>query len=167
LFSAASMTLGHVYLSIGEYDRGITHLRESLEIAPGFSYARGHLGQAYLQLGRYDDALRELAQAVVTGAASDMAQLAYGYAVAGRRKEALAIVDKLLNDKDGYPPRFHLAMAYVGLGEVDEAFRWLERAAEDRDPHVLGLNIVVAFRPLRNDPRFEAILERIGVRPAS
>lgn len=54
-------------------------------------------------------------------------------------------------------------MAYVGLGDRDEAFRWLERAVEDHDPHVLGLNVIPAFQPLHADARFAQLVRRIGV----
>jgi tetratricopeptide (TPR) repeat protein len=148
---------------VGQYDRAIVYLREALQLSPGFSYTRGHLGQAYLLLGRHEEALAEFERAVATGSANDSAQLAYGYAVTGRRPEALALVESLLKAESQYPPPFHLAMAYVGLGKPDEAFTWLERAVDEHDPHVLGLNIVPAFRPLQADPRFTAILQRIGV----
>jgi tetratricopeptide (TPR) repeat protein len=158
------MTLGRVYLSTGRLDEAVRCLQEALALSPGFSYARGHLGHAWLLQHRHEEALAEFRQAVVTGAASDRAQLAYAYAVTDQRAAALDIVRDLLAPERGqYAPPLHMAMAYVGLGDPDEAFGWLERAVDEHDPHVLGLNIIPAFRPLHPDPRFRALVQRIGL----
>ena len=69
----------------------------------------------------------------------------------------------LAREASSYLPPFHMSMAYVGLGDFDQSFGWLDRAVEEHDPHALGLNIVPAFRPLRSDPRFGALLKRIGL----
>jgi tetratricopeptide (TPR) repeat protein len=164
LLAAASMTLGRTYLAMGQLDRGIAHLRDSLELSPGFSYARGYLAHAYLEQGRRDEAVAEFERAVLTGSARDRAQLAYGYARIGRRSEAMAIVQDIVAPANGrYPPPFHVAMAYAGLGETAETFHWLERAADEHDPHVLGVKFDFAFRSLHNDPRFGALVRRLGV----
>jgi tetratricopeptide (TPR) repeat protein len=133
-------------------------------LSPGFSYARGILGHAYLRQGRPEAALAEFERAVTTGAALDEAQLAYAFAVTGRRRDAEGIVEKLLaTARDSYTSAFHIAMAYVGLGDFEAAFDWLERARDEHDSHVMGLNIVVAFAPLRSDPRFTSLTRRIGL----
>lgn len=101
------------------------------------------------------------------GGARDSAQLAYVYAVSGRRQQATAILRELLvPDADRYAPPFHIAMAYVGLGDADEAFRWLERAYEEQDPWLgVGFTDAPAFAPLRSDPRFAELVRRIGLVP--
>jgi len=53
-------------------------------------------------------------------------------------------------------------MAYVGLGDTEAAFRWLERAVAEVDPWIAALNVEPAFAPLRGDPRFVQIARRIG-----
>ncbi len=164
LAAEASMTLGRVYMSMGNVEAAIGALQQALELSPGFSYARGHLGHAYLQQGRPQAALAEFERAVTTGASLDEAQLAYALAVCGRRDEAHAIVEKLLaTARETYTSAFHIAMAYVGLGEIDAAFDWLERARDEHDAHVLGLNNVPAFAPLRGDPRFKSLTRRLGL----
>jgi serine/threonine protein kinase/tetratricopeptide (TPR) repeat protein len=163
VFAAASMTVGVVYLSMGQLDKAVHYEREALALAPEFSYARGHLGQAYLLQGKHDEAIAELERAAATGAAADAAKLAYGYAVVGRRAEAETHLQAVLDAGDGVFAPLHIAMAYVGLGNTDEAFRWLERAFEERDPHVLGLNIIPAFRTIRSDPRFADLVRRMGI----
>ena len=63
-------------------------------------------------------------------------------------------------------PPVNIAMAYVGLGETDEAFRWLERAFSERAAWLPNaLTSQPAFQPLRTDPRFTDLLQRIGLSP--
>ena len=85
----------------------------------------------------------------------------------GRRDDALALTGRLAASIDGrYAPAFHLAIAHVGLGDHDEAFRWLERAYLERDPWVAAaLNVEPAFQPIRGDPRFDQLIRRMGLVP--
>ena len=68
----------------------------------------------------------------------------------------------LLASGDHLPP-FHMALAYIGTGDHEEAFRWLERASEERDPWLTTLNIDRAFESLRGDPRVATIVRRMGL----
>ena len=167
LLAEACMTMGRLNLVLGEPKRAIPFLQEALEISPTFSFARCHLGHAYLQLGLQEAALAEFERAAASGLASDGALLAYAYAVLGRRDDALALTGRLAASIDGrYAPAFHLAIAHVGLGDHDEAFRWLERAYLERDPWVAAaLNVEPAFQPIRGDPRFDQLIRRMGLVP--
>jgi hypothetical protein len=60
---------------------------------------------------------------------------------------------------------FHLAMAYAGLGDVDAAFRWLERGYDERASFMDGVKVTPAFDVLRSDPRWERLLSRMGLAP--
>ena len=82
----------------------------------------------------------------------------------GRREDALAILGNLLSPGN-HPPPFHMALAYVGLGDHPEAFRWLEQAHEEHDPWLTTLNVDRAFDPLRVDSRFGEIVRAIGLVP--
>jgi tetratricopeptide (TPR) repeat protein len=86
--------------------------------------------------------------------------LANALAVAGKREEAL----KVLNQVNNAPLRaFGAALVYTGLGEKDEAFRWLRKAIELRVPMVGVLKVDPRFDPLRQDPRFPDLLRRMGL----
>jgi hypothetical protein len=54
-------------------------------------------------------------------------------------------------------------MIYVGLGENDRAFEWLERAYRERDGMMTHLKVTPRIDPLRSDPRFEDLMRRIGL----
>jgi tetratricopeptide (TPR) repeat protein len=163
LNAPAHMTLGRVYMSLGQAERGVRHLRDALELSPGFTYASEQLVRAYLALGRHDEAITEAERTAGAGGTRELAVLAYAYAVSGRRSEAISIVRRLTDESDRYPPPIHIAMAFAGLGDVDEAFVWLERGYAEHDPHIMGLPVLPAFVPLRSDPRFLDLVRRMGL----
>ena len=61
------------------------------------------------------------------------------------------------------PSPFRVAYVHIGLGETDRAFEWLEKAIEARDWQMGMLKVEPAFDGLRSDPRFAALLERVGL----
>ena len=74
----------------------------------------------------------------------------------------LAQLDGIAKRK--YVSPYSLAVVHTGLGEIDEAFTWLERAYEQRDGWLAGhVKIDPRFDPLRQDPRFDNLLRRIGL----
>ena len=164
LLAAAHQTFGRLHLSMRRPDQAITHFREALTLEPMFSLAHAQLGHAYLQKGMPWDAISEFEAGARIGSPSDKAHLAYGYAMAGRREDAMAILANLVSPGN-HPPPFHMALAYVGLGDQPEAFRWLEQAREERDPWLTTVNIDRTFDPLRVDSRFGDLVRGMGLVP--
>lgn len=131
---------------------------------PRFAVAHYELGQAFVQQRRYDDAISELLKAVEFsgGNSTCTSNLAYAYAVSGRRNEAIKILDDLKKRSNhGFPTAPEIALVYVGLNENDQAIASLERAYKER------FNPTILFRPafdvLRSDPRFQDLERRIGL----
>ncbi len=87
----------------------------------------------------------------------------YAYAVLGRRKEALAVLDELKKQSPRVIPAYDFAAVYAGLGEADEAFRWLDKALSNQDPESMILPVDPRLDRLRADPRFRSLLVRMGV----
>jgi TolB-like protein/Tfp pilus assembly protein PilF len=164
LAPAVSNMRGRILVAARRPELAVAALREALELNPQLDLSYQQLGHAYLQLGRPADAIAALRRAAALSGPRDSAQLAYAYAVTGDRPEARKIVRALLDGPaDRYVPAFHVAMAYAGLGDVDEAFRWLERAYTERDPFVGSARITMAFEPLHGDRRWRALLRRMGL----
>ena len=158
--------LGRIYVSQRLPDLAIRTLRQALELNPQLDLSYQQLGHAYLQKRMYVDAISALRQAATLSGIRDSAQLAYAYAVAGQKAEARRVVRLLLDpSQHRYIPPIHIAMAYAGLGEVDESFRWLERGYEERASFVSGLKVETAFESLQADPRWSALLARMGLSP--
>jgi len=164
LLAAAHHTFGRLHLSMRRPDQAITHLREALTLEPMFSLAHSQLGHAYLQKGMSAEAITEFEAGARIGSASDKAHLAYGYARVGRHEDAKAILANLVSPGN-YPPPFHMALAYVGLADHNEAFRWLEQAREEHAPWLITVNVDRAFDPLRVDSRFGDIVRSMGLAP--
>jgi TolB-like protein/Tfp pilus assembly protein PilF len=89
--------------------------------------------------------------------------LGHSLALAGRAAEALSVLDRLLaGPADGVRVKAVVAVL-AGLGQVDAAFEWCERGLASRDAGLLSLRVSPPFDPLAGDPRFGALVERIGL----
>src|SRR4029077_19463301 len=117
------------YLCIARrYDEAIAKFRKILEVDPNFVLAHDYLSQVYEQKGMYLEAMAEIQKIKIEDRAPYvMAQLGHIYAVSGRKREALQIVNELQQtSKRMYVDPWTIAYVYVGLGEKDLAFQWLE-----------------------------------------
>ncbi len=90
--------------------------------------------------------------------------LGYAYAVAGQRSEAEKILEESNQlSRQRYVSPSHRALIYTGLGEKELAFEWLEKAYEDRNWVLVLLKVHPMFDPLRSDPRFTDLLQRMNL----
>jgi tetratricopeptide (TPR) repeat protein len=146
-----------------EFGAAIDRSRYVLDMDSGYMPARRMLGAALLGAGRPEEAVEELAAAAGSGGDDpiSLAWLAHAKAHAGARDEAAAILTRLETAGGPYVPGYHLALAHVGLGNRDAAFKLLERACADREPYVINLKVEPRFDPLRRDPRYGVLLQRL------
>ena len=166
LAPAIGQVLGRIYVSKHQPDSAIRNLTEALELNPELDLSYQQLGHAYLQKKMYVEAIAALRRAAALSGMRDSAQLAYAYAVAGQPIEARRIVRILLDSsRHRYLLPIHIAMAYAGLGEKDEAFRWLERGYEQRASFISGIKSETSFESLHDDPRWPMLLNRVGLHP--
>lgn len=151
------------YLSVaGRYDEAIAQFQSALLLEPGFGLAHQGLGVAYVLKGMYPQAVAELQTASrLMAGPRRMALLGWGYGVMGHTIEARRILDDFLErDKRGAFPALAIAQVYIGLGDKDSAFHWLDKAVEQRDLDLL-LRYDSPYAPLRSDPRFTRLLRRM------
>ena len=100
----------------------------------------------------------------VGGSSTFKAYLAYGLAATGNDEEAREILEKIAPGEDSdYVRSECLAAVYAELGERDEAFRQLERAYADRSAGLIYLHLDPLFDSLRDDPRMDEMVQRIGL----
>jgi pentatricopeptide repeat protein len=86
------------------------------------------------------------------------------YAHAGRRDDALRLLAELKRRRnDGYVPAAAFVNAYLGLGDNEQAFVWLEQAFKEKSNMLQWVKIHPYFDPIRSDPRFADLLRRIGL----
>jgi hypothetical protein len=102
------------------------------------------------------------------GAAADYAKagVARAQAALGRTDEARRIAAELERDaRRRYVQPYTIALVYVSVGDRDAAFRWLDKAYEDRATQMVSLTTSRQWDPIRSDPRFQALVRRVGLRP--
>ena len=130
---------------------------------PNFASLHVLLGRAYLDQGLHEEALTSLQRAADLDFAIGGAWLAYLFAVTGKKEEALKLLEEL--EKSNARPS-EIAVVYTGLGEIDQAFEWLDRAVEPDELDDLRLSWSdVEYDPLRDDPRFQDLLLRMNLVP--
>jgi hypothetical protein len=84
--------------------------------------------------------------------------------VAGKKTEALAILHELLQmSAQRYVSPYSIALVYVGLGDRDQAFQWLDKAYDEHSVRLINIAVHPRLTGLRSDPRFTALVKRIGL----
>ena len=160
-----SIVVGASYFFAGEYERAVKELKTTIEMDPRAWMGHFYLGRAYWERGLTEDAIQELQNVVkVADLALVKGHLGAFYAEAGREQDAgrlLAEMDE--QSKDKYVPAASRALVYAGLGDVDTAMDWLEKAYAEHSPYLIWLQADPAYEPLRNDSRFTSLVERIGL----
>jgi len=116
----------------------------------------------------YEESVVELQKANILPEINTIrfAGLGRAYARAGRKKEAIRILEQLKAlSKQRYVEPTGLAMIYAGLGDKDQAFVWLEKAFDERSIGVPAIKVDARYDSLRSDPRFQDLLRRMGLPP--
>jgi len=156
---------GWISFLVRDYDRTIAECTKTLEMDPGFAPAHLYRGMAYEEKGMFDKAIADLESASASqGGSSFSGALGHAYAVAGKKAEARMLLrDLKKSSAKHYFPPYQLALIHVGLGEKEEALNLLERAYEERYPWLMHLAVEPRLDPIRSEPRFKALLSRIGL----
>jgi serine/threonine protein kinase/Tfp pilus assembly protein PilF len=156
---------GWVYCFQHRFDEAIKLLQDITQLEPFFAQGHYWLGCAYLYKALYDEAVVEIEKAISLGGRSvfHVGMLGVTYARAGNRSGALQVLAELENSAATRSGFSWVARVYAGLGETDKMFECLEKAYEQRDPSLTYMAGSLEFESFRSDPRFKAILERIGL----
>jgi len=160
--------LGQVYYFARRYDQAVEQLRKNVEIDPSFYTAHANLGMAYQGKGSFREALAEYRRAQELSADPIiLARLGCAWAASGQRAEALQTLDQLKKiSKQRYVPAYGFAILSAELGEKEQAFEWLEKCYQDREPKLTRLKVDPFFDTLRSDPRFADLVRRVGLQPS-
>jgi tetratricopeptide (TPR) repeat protein len=141
--------------------------RKTLKLDPNFFPAHRYLGLAYQQKGMHQKAVAEFQRGLqLSGSPLMLALLGHAHAASGNRAEARKILAELHDlQSRRYVSSYTVAAIYAGLGEKDEAFKWLEKAHEDRDVWLMNLKVDPVFVRLKSDKRYLDLLTRAGLSP--
>ena len=161
------MTPGLTSYLARRYDEAIDAFQKVIEMEPNFVSARSMLGHAYEQKGMYEKAIAEYEEVLKTLGenaevnASIKALQARAYAAWGKPAEATKLVQDLEQDHPATP--YLMAHAYAALGENEKAFVALDKAFDERHLQLVSLKTDPALDRLREDPRFEGLMRRVGL----
>jgi TolB-like protein/DNA-binding winged helix-turn-helix (wHTH) protein/Tfp pilus assembly protein PilF len=150
------------------FDEAIEQCRKTLELDPSFTPVHGTLAHVYAAKGMYREALAEYEKFATLsgGSPGSTAFVGYAHARLGQRSYAFRVLDQLrAASKQRYVPALSFAIVYVGLGEKEQAFMWLEKAYDERTNSLAYLKVTAWWDPLRSDPRFADLVRRIGLPP--
>ena len=148
------------------YDEAIRELRSALALEPNDAEALLFLGFTLVANNQPGDAIPVLEKAISVSNGSPAATgvLVRAYSHAGRRGDALRLLAELQQRKKaGYVPAGAFVNAYLGLGENDRAFDWLEQAYQEQSNILQFLKVHPYFDPIRSDPRFVDLVRRTGL----
>lgn len=148
----------------GQYDEALSVSDQVLASSPRSPRARLLRALVRIEQERYGEALAALDTLEATGSALGMRAIrAYVLARTDREEEARAILEELRGAPRSAVSAFHVGIVHLGLGEVEEAVALLERAAEERTWLVRLVGVEPMYRPLRSEPRFRDLLDRLGL----
>lgn len=162
----ASAQIGWISFLARRPDDAIREARSILKLDPGFFAAHRYLALGLESKGLFNDAVEEYERVVSLSRGSILikAEMGHTYAVAGRRKEAQAILDELAElSKTRHVSPYLPAMVYTGLGDVEKAVQELTRAYTERAERLVYIAADPRFDRLRSDPRFLDLIRKIGL----
>jgi TolB-like protein/class 3 adenylate cyclase len=167
LSAHTSVMLGMNLFFAGHNDTAAQQLRTALTIEPDNWWARAWLGRVYAREGRFPEAIAELLAAQKVSSYPETASaLGRIYADSGDKPAARRILNELRQRmRDEYVAPAYLATILVGLGETDQAFVALGQAYEQHSWYVTWWKLDPDLDPLRADPRFAALLKKVGQSP--
>jgi TolB-like protein/Tfp pilus assembly protein PilF len=148
------------------YEAAIEQLRRTVELDPSYPVTYWILGLLLRTTGRYELAISEGEKAVKHSGGSPLmrAALAHTFGTAGRKKEAVQVLDDLTKlAKQKYVAPYFFAGIHIGLGEDDRAIEYLEKSYEEHSHWLIYLHKDPSMDSLRYNPRFKDLVRRVGL----
>jgi tetratricopeptide (TPR) repeat protein len=153
----------------GDPHEAMKRVQDALVLDPDFAEAHLAKGKIHEQLHQYMEAIAEYetAQKLFGGASSINGYRAHAIAMAGRKAEALRLVQSMES-----PPSLanglgtDIAVAYCGLGQMDDAMRWLNRAYQQHEKGVETIGVDPLFNGCSSDPGFISLLHQLRLVPS-
>ena len=151
--------VGQVLCYAHKYEAAVEQLQKTVELEPRFGLAYFYLGETWTMQGKYHQALAAMQKALEVSGDYPWAACYIGaiHAFLGNRKKAEEILHKC--ELQGRTPVV-VAFVHLALGEIDQAFEWLEKAYEQCEFLFTWVTVIPEFDPMRSDPRFQDLLRR-------
>ena len=163
---AISAQRGFLLENARRYGEAIEQLRAVTAMDPNHYQAYWILGHTYAANGQFVEAVAAAEKAVQLSdrAPGALGMLGLAYGLAGRKADALKIVNELLElNKTRYVTPAALVNVYLGLGDKEQAFVWLEKAYQERSNYIAYLKVFPILDPIRDDRRFADLVKKVGL----
>jgi TolB-like protein/Tfp pilus assembly protein PilF len=156
-----NMTMAWMYYLAGQCDEAIAHYEQIVELHPNRPEIYNDLAYICGNMGRYEDAVRAYQKTLTLrgDAPEKIAAVDSAYGESGPEGYWRWHLERVKGWSERYPA--FTAICYAQLGEIDQAFTWLEKAFEKRDSWMFRLKVEPCWDPLRDDPRFQDLLRRM------
>jgi adenylate cyclase len=156
--------IGQVHIYAKQYNKAEVVLKDALKVHPNHPLILHNIGELYAAQGRYAEAIVPLQQSSELSASAHYKSiLAYAYAMANRKAEAMSILIELLNKSDsGSVSGFNVAAVYLALGDNEKALSQLEQGYEHRDVWMKELIAWPWFDSLHDEPRYKNLIRRMN-----
>lgn len=160
-----NMNLATTYFLRGEYERAVNHLNKTKELEPNYMPTHFVMGCAYILQGHLEDAIKEFQFIYKLDGEAYLALgfMGYAHALAGQRAEAetlLSILEDISQRK--YVSPYSMLVIHLAIGPLERVFQLLEQLYEERNDWLVWLKVSPELNCVRNDPRFQDLLRRIG-----
>jgi len=158
---------GNTYWHMRSYDVAIDQYRKALKLEPNFHAAHSYLGLAYISKHMYADAIEEFKEAIKFSGQSPeyLGYLSLAFSLAGKKTDARKVLEQLKElEKNRFVSSICFSLAYIGLGDKEKAFEYLQKSFDARDCPNLpwGMNLEI-IDDLRSDPRFQEIERKLNL----
>ncbi len=159
--------LAWTYYHAGRYSEALEEFKKLAELLPNFVFAHLYLLRTLIEKNLRQESLAQAEKIMTLPEANQdahiLATVGYAYGTLGERSRAESCLELLrqLSQKKFVDPQL-MAWVYVGLGDTAHAFEWLEKACEEHS-YLSLLKVDPIWKPLRNAPRFQAILKKVGI----
>ncbi|MBZ5628839.1 MAG: tetratricopeptide repeat protein, partial [Acidobacteriia bacterium] len=148
------------------FDRALEQALRILDLEPEHFVPYHLLGYVYLGMQRFEESAAAFRKATELSRDLPIALglLALSLGLGGNPLEAQAVLGRLRAlARERYVPPTCFAWTHLGLGEIEEAFLWMDRAIDEPDRHMEPIKTYPFLDPLRSDPRFSALLHKMNL----
>jgi eukaryotic-like serine/threonine-protein kinase len=159
-------SVGDAYYYARMYDRSLVYYRKAIELDPRFDGAHTDLARSLEALGRFAEARTEYEEGrrLGGGVAGPSFGLGHLEASSGNKAAARRILGELIEARSHrVVSAWGIAALHASMGDADEAFRWLDTAVQERATGVIFLRVHPRLDPIRQDPRYPAMLRKVGL----
>jgi serine/threonine protein kinase/Tfp pilus assembly protein PilF len=156
---------GFVFYMQRRYDEAIEQLHKTLEMDPNFAVTCLFLGLSYMGKERWEEAIASLNKfaSLWQGIPFPIGFLGFAYGMSEQKDKATSMLDQLSKlSQQRYVSSLYRALIYTGLGKKDQALEYLNKAYDERESWMVSLKVATFMDALRSDPRYEALIKKMG-----